>query len=80
MGFLGFVSFLLTYIHERKKDLYREILGAELQPGTSKDMTTKATKLILESVTFSVQDSTDLRNKFFAYSFGYPVNMNFTEI
>ena len=55
-------------------------IGAELQPGTSKEMTTKATKLILESVTFSVQESIDLRNKCFAYSFGYPVNMNFTEI
>ena len=39
MGFLGLVSFLLTYILERKKHLYREILGAELQPGTSKEMT-----------------------------------------
>lgn len=80
MDFLGLVSFLLTYILERKKGLYREILGAELQPVTSKEMTTIATKLILKSVTFSVQDSIDLRNKFFAYCFGYPVNMNFTEI
>lgn len=68
MGFLGLVSFLLTYILERKKGLYRDILGAEeLQPGTSKEMTTKATKLILKSVTFSVQDSIDLRNKFFLH-------------
>ena len=64
-SFLGLVSFLLTHILERKKGLYREILGAELQPGTSKEMTTKATELILESITFSVQDSIDFRNNFF---------------
>ena len=49
MGFLGLVAFLSTYILERRKGLYREILGAELQLGTSKEMTTKATKLIIKN-------------------------------